>query len=121
MSDEKEKAPPADDMIQQTEVQTITKGAISNVLEDESGTLRYDHSKAQTWINKISRETMEHLVKLRKPYKYIVNVLVMKHTGAGMHVCSSTFFGQNDGCYCQSQSAENSDIYCVVTVHWVAI
>lgn len=117
MAEDKEKqeeAIPVDD------IKSSIKNVFSTVLEEEGEAQQYDHQKANVWITKMCDQCMERLTKLRKPYKFVVQAMVMRKTGAGMHVCSSAFYGQNDNCVCESHDVSKY-LYCVITVYWVAI
>jgi hypothetical protein len=120
MSEDKSAAQ-GEDMILASDVKNIVSQALSPHFDDEGDVQhRYDHNKAQIWINSICDSVMDKLVKLRKPYKYVVHSMVMKKSGAGMHVCSSCLYSQNDGWMSHAHDLSQW-LYCVVTVYWTTI
>ena len=120
MSDDKAVAP-SEDAIVATDVKNIVTQALSPHFDDEGDIQhRYDHNKAQVWINSICDTVMDKLTKLRKPYKYVVHSLVMKKSGAGMHVCSSCYYSVTDG-WMSHEHTLSPWLYCVVSVYWSAV
>lgn len=91
-----------------------------DVEDDEDTAQRYDHAKSHSWIPLICDGIMERLIGLDKPYKYVVHSMIMRKCGAGMHVCSSNYYGQSDGWLSHAHDL-SPHIYSVVTVYWSAI
>lgn len=121
MSDDKDKAPISEDAIAPSDVKNVITQALSPHFDDEGDIQhRYQHNKAQVWINSICETILDKLIKLRKPYKYVVNTMVMRKSGAGMHVCSSCYYGQADGWISHAHDLSQW-LYCVVTVYWSAV
>ena len=123
MSDEKaaEKAQQGEEQISAEEIKSQIKNVFNQNLEEEGeGTQQYEHNKAQGWINKICEQVMDKLIRFRKPFKYVVNAVIMRRTGAGLHVTSSAYYGQTDGYVCEAHDMSKY-FYCVVTVYWVTI
>ncbi len=106
-------------LISSEDIKVVVKDAMQAVLE-ETENVQYDHVKSAHWVNRICEICLAKLTAKRKPYKFIVNALIMRKTGAGLHVCSSAFWGQNDSSVCEAY--DGSKFICaVVTVHWLAI
>lgn len=118
-AEEKEKN--LEDAMPVDEIKSQIKNVFSTVLEEEGeGTQQYDHNKANVWISKMCDQCLDKLIKMRKPYKFVVNAMIMRRNGAGMHVCSSAYYGPNDGCICEKYDV-SAYLYCVITVYWCAI
>lgn len=88
--------------------------------EDEDTAQRYDHIKCKSWIQLICDGILERLLALGKPYKYVAHCMIMRKCGAGMHVCSSCYYGAADGWVSHAHDL-SAHIYAVVTVYWLAI
>ncbi|CCW69162.1 unnamed protein product [Phytomonas sp. Hart1] len=81
---------------------------------------RYDHNKSLAWTQLICDGIMKKLILMDKPFKYVVHCMIMRKTGAGIHVCSSNFYGPIDGCLSHSHDL-NPHIYAAITVYWSGI
>lgn len=88
--------------------------------EEDDTAQRYDHIKCKDWIQLICDGILERLVGLGKPYKYVAHCMIMRKCGAGMHVCSSCYYGAGDGWVSHAHDL-SAHIYAVVTVYWLAI
>lgn len=88
--------------------------------EEEDTAQRYDHVKCKDWIQLICDGILERLIGLGKPYKYVAHCMIMRKCGAGMHVCSSCFYGTADGWVSHAHDL-SAHIYAVVTVYWLTI
>lgn len=69
---------------------------------------------------------MQNLALLNKPFKYIINCVIMQNTGVGMHsVISEYLDGFNDGVgvvkWPNDKVKDPTNIYCVVTIYGLAI
>ncbi|ESL11649.1 dynein light chain [Trypanosoma rangeli SC58] len=105
------------------DVKNIILQVLSPYFDDEGGeddAQRYDHIKAQGWIQLICDGIMEKLLGMRRPYKYVVHCMIMRKCGAGIHVCSSCYYSQADGWVNHAHDL-SAHIYAVVTVYWSAI
>lgn len=92
------------------------------VLEEESGgTKQYDQQRSVEWIRSICEDSLRKLISQRKAYKFVVNVVIARRTGAGLHVCSSAYFGQADGSYTHTLELAPAHLHAIVTVFWTAI
>ncbi|XP_045044882.2 dynein light chain Tctex-type 1 isoform X1 [Desmodus rotundus] len=70
------------------EVSNIVKEAIESAI----GGNAYQHSKVNQWTTNVVEQTLSHLTKLGKPFKYIVTCVIMQKNGAGLHTASSCFW-----------------------------
>lgn len=102
------------------DIKSQIKNVFNQNLEDDVDGHFYDHNRAQIQINKICEQIMDKLVKFRKPFKYVVNAVIMRRTGAGLHVTSSAYYSQTDGYVCEAHDMSKY-FYCVVTVFWCAL
>ncbi|XP_003386291.1 PREDICTED: dynein light chain Tctex-type 1-like [Amphimedon queenslandica] len=98
------------------EVAAIVKDAVENVL----GTVTYQHNKVNQWTSNVVEQCLNQLTKLAKPFKYIVNCVVMQKTGAGLHTAMSCYWDNNTDGSCTIKW-ENKSMYCIVTVFGLAI
>ncbi|KFP58056.1 Dynein light chain Tctex-type 3, partial [Cariama cristata] len=100
------------------EAHNIVKECIENVL----GKADYNHNKVNQWTAAIVEQSLTHLVKLGKTYKYIVTCAVMQRSGAGLHTASSCFWDTTtDGNRTCTVRWENRTMNCIVNVFAVAI
>ncbi|XP_050181173.1 dynein light chain Tctex-type 3-like, partial [Myiozetetes cayanensis] len=70
------------------EAHNIVKECTEGVL----GKADYNHHQVNQWPAAIVEQSLTHLVKLGKTYKYIVTCAVMQRSGAGLHTASSCFW-----------------------------
>jgi hypothetical protein len=111
----------AEDAISLDDVKSAVKYALTAILEEEGDqSLVYDHNKSSDWIAKICEISVERCVRMKKPFKYICNAVIVRKTGAGVHVCSSAHFSPQDGCVCEVFDM-NESLYCAVTMYWVSL
>uniref|UniRef100_A0A669Q303 Dynein light chain Tctex-type 3 n=1 Tax=Phasianus colchicus TaxID=9054 RepID=A0A669Q303_PHACC len=80
----------------------------------------YNHNKVNQWTAAIVEQSLTHLVKLGKTYKYIVTCAVMQRSGAGLHTASSCFWDTTTDGTCTVRW-ENRTMNCIVNVFAVAI
>ncbi|NXF37501.1 DYLT3 protein, partial [Nyctibius bracteatus] len=98
------------------EAHNIVKECIESVL----GKADYNHNKVNQWTATIVEQSLTHLVKLGKTYKYIVTCAVMQRSGAGLHTASSCFWDTTTDGTCTVRW-ENRTMNCIVNVFAVAI
>lgn len=134
--DEEEEGEDKEEEGQEPEVVGIASNEVKNIIlqvlspyfeddgseggEEEDTAQRYDHVKCKDWIQLICDGILERLVGLGKPYKYVTHCMIMRKCGAGMHVCSSCFYGTGDGWVSHAHDL-SAHIYAVVTVYWLCI
>ena len=100
------------------EVEAIILPIIDSVLKNQE----YDQKQVPQWIDDICANSMEELVKLQKPYKYAISVVLQQKNGAGLHSSYSSLSDHlNDGlvsCRWPSEKAKDGSksIACIVSV-----
>lgn len=97
------------------EVSAIIKEAI----EVSIGGNSYQHSKVNQWTTAVVESCLNGLVKLHKPYKYIVTCTIMQKTGAGLHTASSCYWDNASDGSCTVRW-ENKSMYCITSVFGLA-
>ncbi|EFO24852.1 hypothetical protein LOAG_03631 [Loa loa] len=99
------------------EVQTISKEALDNII----GNSPYWHVTTNQWSQQAVETITTNLVKLNKPYKYIVTCVIMQtNTGAGLSV-SSTCYWDKATDLSFTVRWENKAVVTIVNVFAVAI
>ncbi|KAM4796505.1 dynein light chain Tctex-type 3 [Rhinophrynus dorsalis] len=98
------------------EASSIVKECVDVIL----GGVDYDESKVNEWMAAVVEQSLTHLVKMGKAYKYIVSCTVMQKRGSGLHTASSSFWDNSTDGSCTVRW-ENRTMYCVVNVFAVAI
>ncbi|XP_005294713.1 dynein light chain Tctex-type 3 [Trachemys scripta elegans] len=98
------------------EAHNIVKECIEGIL----GKIDYNHNKVNQWTATIVEQSLTHLVKLGKTYKYIVTCAVMQKCGAGLHTASSCFWDTTTDGTCTVRW-ENRTMNCIVNVFAIAV
>nr|XP_033791426.1 dynein light chain Tctex-type 1-like isoform X2 [Geotrypetes seraphini] len=98
------------------EVSLIIKEAIENTV----GGSAYQQNRVNRWSISIVEATLSHLAKLEKPFKYIVNCVIMQKNGAGMHKASACFWDNSTDGSC-TVKWENKTMYCIVSAYGLGI
>ncbi|XP_063811633.1 dynein light chain Tctex-type 3 isoform X3 [Pseudophryne corroboree] len=80
----------------------------------------YDESRVNEWMSTVVEQSITHLVKMEKAFKYIVTCTVMQKRGGGLHNASSSFWDNSTDGSCTVRW-ENRTMYCIVNVFAVAI
>jgi hypothetical protein len=65
---------------------------IHETIEAELGTKNYEEKEVGHWINRINEVIMEKLVVHQKPFKYLLNTLIMQRKGANVVVSQSNIW-----------------------------
>lgn len=73
------------------EVSMIIKESVENAI----GVNMYQHNKVNQWTSNIVEQCLKRLTALNKPFKYVVSVVMLQKTGAGLHTASSCFWDNN--------------------------
>ena len=55
-----------------------------NISEATIGGNTYQHNKVNQWTSNVVEQCLNQLTKLSKPFKYIVNCVIMQKNGAGL-------------------------------------
>ncbi|KAG5453404.1 Dynein light chain Tctex-type [Clonorchis sinensis] len=96
------------------EVEPLVRKSIETVLSQQS----YVHDQTQQWARTIIEGCLDKLVKLSKPYKYIVNCTLAQKNGGGLYNASSCYWDNTKDDTC-TVKWENRTIACIVTVFGV--
>ncbi|NP_001088001.1 dynein light chain Tctex-type 3 L homeolog [Xenopus laevis] len=98
------------------EASIVVKECVDVIL----GGVDYDENRINEWMSAVVEQSLTHLVKMGKAFKYIVSCTVMQKRGSGLHAASSCFWDNNTDGSCTVRW-ENRTMYCVVSVFAVAI
>ncbi|XP_075052550.1 dynein light chain Tctex-type 3 [Mixophyes fleayi] len=98
------------------EASSIVKECVDVIL----GGVDYDESRVNEWMSAVVEQSLSHLVKMEKTFKYIVTCTVMQKRGGGLHTASSSFWDNSTDGNCTVRW-ENRTMYCIVNVFAVAI
>uniref|UniRef100_A0A8D8LKL8 Dynein light chain Tctex-type 1 n=1 Tax=Cacopsylla melanoneura TaxID=428564 RepID=A0A8D8LKL8_9HEMI len=93
---------------------------IKEAIEDCIGGNTYNSAKVSTYVSQVVETIMANLIKLEKPFKYVVNGTVMQKLGAGLHTSSSCLWDDNTDGSCTVRW-ENKTMYCIVSVYALAL
>ncbi|PAA55747.1 hypothetical protein BOX15_Mlig021583g5, partial [Macrostomum lignano] len=93
---------------------------IKEGIESSIGTSQYQQNKVNQWTSAIIEHCLNHLTRLEKPFKYVVNCVIMQKNGAGLHTASSCFWdSQTDGSC--TIKWESKTMHAIVNVFALAI
>ncbi|XP_041067239.1 dynein light chain Tctex-type 3 isoform X1 [Carcharodon carcharias] len=106
------------------EASNIVKECVDSII----GGVDYNHSKINQWTAAVVEQSLMHLVKMGKPFKYIgltldllsVTCAIMQKSGAGLHTASSCYWDSSTDGSCTVRW-ENRTMYCVISVFAVSI
>uniref|UniRef100_A0A8C7X1K2 Dynein light chain Tctex-type 1 n=1 Tax=Oryzias sinensis TaxID=183150 RepID=A0A8C7X1K2_9TELE len=93
---------------------------VKECIEGVIGGADYDHSKVNQWTAGIVENSLTHLVKQGRAFKFIVNCAIMQKSGAGLHTANSCYWDTTTDGSCTVRW-ENRTMYCVVSVFAVAL
>ncbi|MFH4973821.1 hypothetical protein AB6A40_000530 [Gnathostoma spinigerum] len=99
------------------EVQNISKEALDNII----GNSAYQHLTTNQWSQQAVETIAVNLVKLNKPYKYIVTCVIMQTcAGAGLSVSSTCYWDKSTD-LSFTVRWENKSVVTIVNVFAVAL
>ncbi|CAF0724954.1 unnamed protein product [Adineta steineri] len=98
------------------EVSNIIKDTIERIIGGNS----YQHNKVNRWTADIVDHVLTELTKLGKPFKYIVQAVIMQKNGAGLHTASSCYWDNTTDGSCTVRW-ENKHLYAIVSVFGLSI
>ncbi len=81
--------------------------------------LVFNNGKSSLWSNQLIDQCIRGLIKLDKPYKYIVTCVLQQHTGAPMATMATGYFEETDGAV--SKTIAINDLFLCLTVFGLAI
>lgn len=93
---------------------------IKEAIEDCIGGNTYNSAKVSAYVSQVVETIMANLIKLEKPFKYVVNGTVMQKLGAGLHTSSSCLWDDNTDGSCTVRW-ENKTMYCIVSVYALSL
>lgn len=103
---------------------------IHETIEAELGTKNYEEKEVGHWINRINEVVMEKLVVHQKPFKYLLNTLIMQRKGANVVVSQSNIWDTGlDSCFTaiwpketpnKAEKSKNT-IQCMVSVYAMTV
>ncbi|KAF6730303.1 Dynein light chain Tctex-type 3 [Oryzias melastigma] len=93
---------------------------VKECIEGVIGGTDYDHSKVNQWTASIVENSLTHLVKQGRAFKFIVNCAIMQKSGAGLHTANSCYWDTATDGSCTVRW-ENRTMYCIVSVFAVAL
>ncbi|CAG03601.1 unnamed protein product [Tetraodon nigroviridis] len=100
-------------------VEEVSK-IIKESIEATIGGNTYQHNRVNQWSSSVVELCLSHLSRLGKPFKYIVNCIIMQKNGAGLQTASTCFWDNSTDGSCAVRW-ENKSTYCIVTVFGLAI
>jgi len=72
------------------------------------------------WSSNIVEQSLKRLTALGKPFKYVVSVVILQKTGAGLHTASSCYWDNATDGSCTVRW-ENKTMYVISSVFGLAI
>uniref|UniRef100_A0A7S2XX11 Dynein light chain n=1 Tax=Fibrocapsa japonica TaxID=94617 RepID=A0A7S2XX11_9STRA len=97
------------------QVEPLLYQAIDQVLKTEV----YDQSKVPQWIDTICETCVAELTALKKPFKYVVNCLIMQKNGAGLNMGQAAHWDLGNDNMASAKwpprEQQSSRMVCVVT------
>ena len=105
-----------DDEFISQDIETVIKNAIGSVLSDAT----YTPPRVNDWSNNILASALKGLQSLKRPFKYVLSVIIMQKNGAGLVSAVSTFWDlAKDGL--TKITWENNTMHCIVTVFGLSV
>jgi len=93
---------------------------IKESVETTIGANTYQHNKVSQWSSNIVEQSLKRLTALGKPFKYVVSVVILQKTGAGLHTASSCYWDNATDGSCTVRW-ENKTMYVISSVFGLAI
>ena len=118
----------ADDMQEGEDENTFNQEEFDKIVSDTAEEVlkeaMWDEMKVPHWINQICEQITEKLVKMQRPYKFVVTCLLMQKAGANCHSSISLQWETPvDGVVAfiypsttRAKDAQNKTIQCLVQV-----
>lgn len=75
--------------------QEAIKGCLENAAEAVLNEQEWDEKKVPGWVNEICERTMENLLKLNLPYKYLITCMVHQKYQQAFGTASSVIWENN--------------------------
>ncbi|XP_056873798.1 dynein light chain Tctex-type 1 isoform X1 [Takifugu flavidus] len=94
-------------------VEEVSK-IIKESIEATIGGNPYQHTRVTQWTSSVVELVLGQLSKLGKPFKYIVNCIIMQKNGAGLQTANTCFWDNStDG------NIRHMFLTCLFFPHWV--
>lgn len=90
------------------------------VIEKVLGEQPYSENRVTVWTSSIIEKVLTELVKLKRPFKYIINCSLQQKTGAGLHISTATHWDLNSDGAC-TVKWDNDYIHCCLHVFGLQI
>jgi len=90
------------------------------VIESVIGNNAYAHSKVNAWSNSVVEQVLANLMKINRPFKYVVSCVIVQKNGAGLHTATSCYWDNTTDGH-TTVRWENKSIHCIVQVFGIAI
>ena len=105
-----------EDLVDDAEVDTMIRESLTQVIGDAA----FLHAKCDIWVANVVEGCLKRLAAFQKPFKYIVTCNLQQKAGAGLHTaCCTRWSDKSDGKL--TVQWENSTIFALVTVYWLAV
>ncbi|PWA27711.1 hypothetical protein CCH79_00000401, partial [Gambusia affinis] len=98
------------------EVSKIIKDSVETVIGENS----YKHGRVNQWTTSVVEQCLIQLSKLDKPFKFIVNCIIMQKNGAGLQTASTCCWDNTTDGSCTVRW-ENDTMYVIISVFGLAI
>mmetsp|Transcript_196 Transcript_196/g.379 ORF Transcript_196/g.379 Transcript_196/m.379 type:complete len:122 (+) Transcript_196:108-473(+) len=98
------------------EVIQVIKSCIESTL---SNTV-YDKKKLNGWCNRVVEGCIKGVLKMDKPFKYVVTCILMQKNGAGLTTTATCYWDQQTDGVC-TIPWENDTMHAVITVYACAL
>ena len=97
---------------------------VETVIENEKDRsilqgINYNKEKATLWCGQLIDQCIRGVIKLNKPFKYVVTCVMQQNNGAGMNTFGCGYFEESDGSV--SKSIAINDLYFSITIFAVLI
>lgn len=93
---------------------------VSTLLRSKLGNEEWNPAKVDTWTDDIASSILKELAEMKKPFKYIVNCVIMQRTGAPLSVgFISLWDNTKDGMV--HVPFETETVLCTVTVYFLKL
>mmetsp|Transcript_27088 Transcript_27088/g.31251 ORF Transcript_27088/g.31251 Transcript_27088/m.31251 type:complete len:116 (-) Transcript_27088:825-1172(-) len=96
------------------QVTEIAKSALESVFQNDN--IQYSKDKVDSWCHTIIEACIKDLVKLQKPFKYVVTCIIMEKNGAGLQTAATAFWDAKTDGLCSVQLENKATFDCIVTI-----
>jgi dynein light chain Tctex-type 1 len=89
------------------DVREVIRQSIGNVF-GQSDSVPYNPDKVNSWCQQIIDFTLRELVKMAKPFKYVVTCVLMQSNGSGLQSAAAAYWDTDtDGISCVQGISKN--------------